>query len=188
MPGAVYLDGEDVVLRTIEEDDLPFLRDAINNPAVRQYLPNRLPLNLDGEREFYDDVVVGDDDTLNLLIWHTDADTESGERRTGTIGLHGLGSVDGTSEIGLFLVPRAWGQGLGSEAARLVTDWAFREQGRHRVIARVSDSNDASTAIWEKLGFRHEATFREAGFRDGDHVDEQLFAVLEDEWRESPDG
>ncbi|MFB6361134.1 MAG: GNAT family N-acetyltransferase [Halobacteriales archaeon] len=187
MPGAVYLEGEGLVLRTIEEDDLEFLRDTINDPAVRRHLPNRLPLNLEGEREFYEDVIVGDDDTLNLLIWQA-ADGESDGRRAGTIGVHGLGSIDGTSEIGLFLEPGSWGRGLGTEASRLVTDWAFREQGRHRVIARVTESNDASAAIWEKLGYRHEATLREAGFQDGEYVDEHLYAVLEDEWRGAPDG
>jgi RimJ/RimL family protein N-acetyltransferase len=187
MPGAVYLEGEGVLLRTIEEEDLPFLRDAVNDPAVRRHLPNRLPLNLEGEREFYEDVIVGDDDTLNLLIWQAGGD-ESDEQRAGTIGVHGLGSVDGTSEIGLFLEPDAWGHGLGTEASRLVTDWAFRERGRHRVIARVTAGNEASAAIWEKLGYRHEATFREAGFQDGEYVDEHLYAVLEDEWRGVPDG
>lgn len=180
MPGAVYLEGDGVVLRTIEEDDLPFLRDAINDPEVRRYLPNRLPLTLDGEREFYEEVVVGDDDSLNLLVWRVDEGGE--ERRAGTIGVHGLGSVDGSAEIGLFLVPEAWGEGVGTEASRLVTDWAFREQGCHRVIARVMDGNEGSAAIWEKLGFRHEATFQEAVFHDGDHVDQHLYAVLEGEW------
>lgn len=182
MPGAVYLEGDGVVLRTIEEDDLPFLRDAINHPDVRRYLPNRLPLNLDGEREFYEAVVVGDDESLNLLVWQV-AD-EGEERRAGTIGVNGLGSVDGSAEIGLFIVPEAWGEGVGTEASRLVTDWAFREQGCHRVIARVMDGNEASAAIWEKLGFRHEATFREAVFHDGEHLDQHLYAVLADEWHD----
>lgn len=183
MPGAVYLQGEGVVLRTIEEDDLPFLRDAINDPDVRRYLPSRVPLNLDGEREFYEEVIVGDEDTLNLLIWGEDPDAESGERRAGTIGVHGLGSVDGSCEIGLFLVPEAWGEGFGTEASRLVTDWAFAERGRHRVVARVIDGNEASARIWDKLGFRREATFREAAFQDGEYVDQHLYAVLEHEWR-----
>ena len=180
MSGAAYLEGDGVVLRTIEEDDLPFLRDAINDPRVRRYLPSRPPLNLDGEREFYEEVIVGDDDSLNLLICAVDDD---GERRVGTIGVHGLGLVDGSCEIGLFLAPDAWGEGLGTEASRLVTEWAFNERGRHRVIARVTEGTAGSRAIWEKLGFRHEATFREAVFHDGDYVDQHLYAVLEDEWR-----
>lgn len=184
MPGAVYLEGDGVVLRTIEEDDLPFLRDAINHPDVRRYLPSRNALNLDGERQFYEEVVVGDEDSLNLLIWAEDPEADSGERRAGTIGVHGVGSVDGSSEIGLFLVPEAWDEGLGTEASRLVTDWAFDERGRHRVVARVLEGNEGSARIWEKLGFRHEATFREAAFHDGEFVDQHLYAVLADEWRD----
>ena len=183
MPGAVYLRGEDVVLRTIEEDDLPFLRNAINDPRVRRFLPSRNALNLDNEREYYEEVVVGDDDVLNLLVWAEDPDAERGERRAGTIGVHGLRSVDGSSEVGLFLVPDAWGAGLGTEASRLVVDWAFDERGRHRVTARVIDGNEASARLWESLGFRHEATFREAAFHEGHHVDVHLYAVLADEWR-----
>ncbi len=186
MPGAVYLEGEGVVLRTIEEDDLPFLRDAINDPAVRRYLPSRLPLNLDGEREYYEEVVVGDEEALNLLVWA--ATGEGGEeRRAGTVGLHGLGSVDGSAEIGLFLVPEHWGAGVGTEASRLVVDWAFAERRLHRVVARVLDGNEASARIWEKLGFRREATFREAAFHDGRHVDQHLYAVLAHEWSDGAD-
>lgn len=184
MPGAVYLEGDDVVLRTIEEDDLPFLRDAINHPEVRRYLPNRPPLNLDGEREFYENVVVGDESSVNLLVWQRDVEGE--ERRAGTIGLHGVDSVDGSAEIGLFLVPDAWGQGVGTAAARLVVDWAFNERRLHRVVAHVIDGNEASARIWEKLGFRHEATYAEAVFHDGRYVDQHLYAVLEDEWRAGP--
>lgn len=180
MPGAAYLEGDGVVLRTIEEDDLPFLRDAIDDPRVRRYLPSRLPLNLDDEREFYEEVVVGDDSTANLLVWaRTD---EGGEVRAGTIGVHGLGSVSGEAEVGLFLVPDHWGRSLGTEAARLVVDWAFRERRMHRVIAHVVDGNEASARIWESLGFTREATLRDAAFREGTHVNMHLYGVLEDEW------
>ena len=44
------------------------------------------------------------------------------------------------------------------------------------------EGNAASAAIWEKLGFRHEATFRESAFHEGEHVDQHLYAVLADEW------
>ena len=174
MPGAVYLEGEDVVLRTIEEGDLPFLRDTINHPAVRRYLPSRLPINLEQEREFYE-TVVSDDGAANLLVC---VDGEA----VGTIGLEPADAVAGTGEIGLFLAPEFWGRGYGTEASRLVTDFAFAERRLHRVVARVLAPNVGSARIWETLGYRREATLREADFADGEYVDVYLFAVLEGEW------
>ncbi len=174
MPGAVYLVGENVTLRTIEEDDLPFLRDTINAPRVREFLGTRPPINLEQEREYFE-TAISNDEQCNLLV------CEDGDR-AGTIGLHPLNPPEGSSEIGLFLAEDYWGRGLGTEASRLLTDYAFRERGHHRVSARVIEGNDASRRIWDKLGFRHEATFREAAFRDGNYVDVHWHAVLADEW------
>jgi RimJ/RimL family protein N-acetyltransferase len=174
MPGALYLESDDVTLRTIEEEDLPFLRDTINDPAVRRYLARRGPYNMVQERVFFEEVVT-DEDTLNLLVC---ADGEP----AGTVGLQTLSSPDGSSEIGLFLAETFWGEGIGTAAARVVTDHAFRERGRHRVVARVIEGNDASRRLWETLGYCHEATMREAAFRDGEYVDVHLYAVLAREW------
>jgi len=174
MPGAVYLESDDVTLRTIEEEDLPFLRDTINDPAVRRYLSRRGPYNLAQERAFFEEVVT-DEDALNLLV------CRDGEP-AGTVGLQTLTSPDGSSEIGLFLAEEHWGEGIGTEAVRLVTDHAFRERGRHRVAARVLDGNEASMALFESLGYRHEGAMREAAFRDGAYVDLHWYAVLAGEW------
>jgi RimJ/RimL family protein N-acetyltransferase len=174
MSGAVYLASDDVTLRTIEEGDLPFLRDTINDPAVRRYLGSRGPYNLAQEEAFFENVVSADDD-LNLLVC-------AGGEPAGTIGLHPLNPVEGSSEIGIFLSEEYWGRGLGTEASHLVTDYAFRERAHHRVTARVIEGNAASRALWETLGFRQEATMRDAAFRDGEYVDTYLYAVLREEW------
>lgn len=179
MPGGVYLESDDLRLRTIEEDDLSFLRDTINDPAVRNTLARIGPYNLEQERQFFEEVI-SDDEHLNLLVW---ADGE----RAGTIGLQPTNPPLGSSEIGLFLAEDAWGRGLGTEAARLVTEHAFADRGHHRVTARVLEGNEASKRIWEKLGFRQEATMTEAAFHDGEYVDMHYFAVLAREWFEGRD-
>lgn len=178
MPGALYLESDALELRTIEEEDLEFLRDTVNDPTVRTYLGRRGPFNLEQEREFFEGVV-SDDEHLNLLI------TVDGDR-AGTIGLQPVNPQHGTGEIGLFLAEDAWGQGLGTEAARLVTDHAFADRAIHRVKARVFEGNEASKRVWEKLGYRHEATMREAAFLDGEYVDVHHYAVLAEEWFEDP--
>lgn len=174
MPGSVYLANDTVMLRTIEEEDLPFLRDTINDPAVRRYLPNRSPINLAQERDFFESVICSDED-INLLICADGA-------AVGTIGLHPATAVSGSGEIGLFLAPDYWKNGYGTAAASLLTTWAFTERRFHRICARVLDGNVGSQRIWEKLGYRHEAIHREADFNEGAYVDVHWYAILSDEW------
>ena len=151
MPGAVYLESDDVTLRTIEEEDLPFLRDTINDPAVRRYLSRRGPYNLAQERAFFEEVVT-DEDALNLLV------CRDGEP-AGTVGLQTLTSPDGSSEIGLFLAEEHWGEGIGTEAVRLVTDHAFRERGRealerYRDVVLETAAFMADYPVWDADGER----------------------------------
>ena len=150
MPGAVYIEGDGLTLNTIEESDLPFLRDTINAQAVRAGLLYRPPLNLDDKRDYFEEVITADG-SVNLLVCFD-------EELAGTIGLESIDDVNGTAEIGLFLAEPYWGEGHGTEATRLLTEFAFQERRLHRIYARVRTGNDASARIWEKLGYRHEAT------------------------------
>lgn len=174
MPGSVYLQNDTLTLQTIEEADLPFLRDLINDPAVRRFLPTRPPRNLEQEHEFYDTVVCSDD-SVTLLICVDD-------EPAGTVGLGPTNGPDGSADLGLLLAPDFWNEGYGTAAARLITDYAFREQRLHRVTAEVIAGNDASRRIWEKLGYRQEATHKEAAFRDGEYTDVYLYAIRRSEW------
>lgn len=174
MPGAVYLRDDPLTLRTIEEADLPFLRDLINDPAVRRFLPTRPPRNLAQEREFYDTVVC-DDESLTVLICVED-------ELAGTVGLGPLNGPDGSADLGLLLSPAFWNEGYGTTAARLVTEYAFRDQRLHRVTADVIAGNEASRRIWEKLDYRYEATHKDAAFRDGDYRDVYRYAIVRSEW------
>jgi RimJ/RimL family protein N-acetyltransferase len=175
MPGALYMEGTALSLYTIEEDDLEFLRDIINHPQVRPTLYSRAPINLQQETKHFEESISAET-AANLLI------CVDGER-AGTIGLGPFEAGDGNAEIGLFLAPEFWGAGHGTEASRLMTDYAFRERGLHRVYADVLAPNEASARIWQGLGYRHEGTFEEAAILDGERVAIERYAILSREWQ-----
>lgn len=176
MPGPIFLDGDGVALHTIEEEDIPFLQATINDPTVRRYVSRFEPINGRQEREWFEEQVSSDDET-NLLIV-----TEEGP--AGTIGLTPNPQLLGSAEIGIVLAKAHWNEGYGTEASRLLTDYAFRERRIHRVVAKVLDPNEGSKRIWEKLGYRHEAVHAEATFVEGEYVDVHDYAILRHEWRE----
>ncbi len=72
----------------------------------------------------------------------------------------------------------AHGRGLGTEATRLVVDHAFHVQGLHRIELEVYDFNPRARHVYEKVGFRHEGTLRQALRFDDGWVDAHLMALL----------
>lgn len=73
--------------------------------------------------------------------------------------------------------PRFFGRGLGTEATRLAVGHAFAV-GLHRVELEVYDFNPRARRVYEKAGFRHEGTKRDALLWDGSWVDAHLMAAL----------
>lgn len=68
-------------------------------------------------------------------------------------------------------------RGIGTEATRLAVDYAF-EHGVHRIELEVYDFNPRARHVYEKVGFRHEGTKRDALRFDGGWVDAHLMAIL----------
>jgi RimJ/RimL family protein N-acetyltransferase len=78
--------------------------------------------------------------------------------------------------------PRFYGRGLGTEATRLVTDYAFGVAGLHRIELQVYDFNPRARHVYEKIGFVPEGTLREALRWDGEWVDCHLMGMLASDW------
>lgn len=85
---------------------------------------------------------------------------KNGERFLGVCGLHRIDWKVPRFEIGYWLHSRFAGQGYMSEAAEIVTRFAFETLGAHRVEIRADDRNTRSWRIPERLGFALEGTLR----------------------------
>ena len=75
----------------------------------------------------------------------------------GLCGFYGPPNPEGTVEIGYAVAPARRGQGLATEAARLLLDEAAAA-GVEAVDAHTLAEPNASTAVLEHLGFRRIAT------------------------------
>ena len=69
----------------------------------------------------------------------------------GFCGLAPLEQID-EIEIGWWLKPNYWKQGLAREAAECVIDAAFENYGINRIVARAYRSNTNSIVLMERLG------------------------------------
>jgi RimJ/RimL family protein N-acetyltransferase len=94
---------------------------------------------------------------------------ESGGRFPWAIALKGADKpagmieirVDGfKAEVGYVLARPHWGQGLMTEAARRVVNWALSQPEVYRVWAYCDVVNLASARVLEKAGMQHEGILR----------------------------
>jgi len=84
-----------------------------------------------------------------------------------------------TTAIGLRAAFR--GQGIGTEAQRLLVAYLFDHTRVHRIQAFTDAGNQAEQRALEKAGFRREGVIWEAQWRAGEWHDQVLFAVLRPE-------
>ena len=75
-------------------------------------------------------------------------------------------------------------RGLGTEAIRILLDYAFEDLGLNRVGLSVFEFNETAIHAYEKLGFEREGQLRKAIWRDGGFHDAILMSILARDWRE----
>jgi RimJ/RimL family protein N-acetyltransferase len=71
------------------------------------------------------------------------------------------------------------------EAAELVLEFAFDILGVRRLEARAAVKNGRGTGALLKLGAVQEGILRKSFLKDGEYLDQGLFAILHDEWQAS---
>jgi RimJ/RimL family protein N-acetyltransferase len=89
----------------------------------------------------------------------------------------GKGCRDEDVEIGYFITPSRWGEGIATEAATATRDEAFDDAGLAELIGRCRAENAASARVMQKLGFR---LLRPHRFPDGIVV--EIHRLLRAEW------
>jgi RimJ/RimL family protein N-acetyltransferase len=100
----------------------------------------------------------------------------------GGIGLRlGEGNESRSAEMGYWLGEAFWGRGIATEAVRAMTAYGFEEFGLVRIFAGVFEWNPASMRVLEKAGYELEGRLRKAVTKDGETIDQLVYAVVRDE-------
>ncbi|MFH8568254.1 GNAT family N-acetyltransferase [Streptomyces sp. NPDC017993] len=112
-------------------------------------------------------------DRLDLAI----EDRETGDY-LGDLALMGIDADNAYGMLRIALVPGATDRGIGTEAIRLLLDYAFDRVRLHRVQLEVFTFNERARRAYEKCGFEVEGRMREALAWNGEWHDVLLMAAL----------
>ena len=88
-----------------------------------------------------------------------------------------------TAEWGFAIGSPFWGTGVFEEGAHLVLGFAFDTLGVHRMEARAATRNGRGNGALLKVGAVQEGVLRKSFLRNGEYLDQVLYAIVEDDWR-----
>jgi ribosomal-protein-alanine N-acetyltransferase len=104
------------------------------------------------------------------------------EDAVGIIQVRQLEPGFGTAEWGFAIGCEYWGTGLFHVTALAVVQFVFDEVGVHRLEARAAVSNGRGNAALRKLGATSEGLLRKSFLRNGEYLDQVLWAIVADDW------
>ena len=98
----------------------------------------------------------------------------------GLINLHDFDNWNSKVEIGCMLNKKYWEQGIMSETAQKVINYAFEVIELNRIEALIDPKNIASIKLIAKLGFEKEGLKRNAEYcsRTDEYEDRQIFGLV----------
>ncbi|HEY9168239.1 MAG TPA: GNAT family protein [Lutibacter sp.] len=102
----------------------------------------------------------------------------------GGIGIHPKDDIHkNNAELGYWLAEPFWGQGIISNAIKQIVDFAFTTYDINRVFAIPFGTNIASQKVLEKNNFILEGKFDKVLVKNGELLDELVYAIRHENWR-----
>ena len=156
----LLLTGERAALGPLRTDLAADYARWANDAAVRPGLMRRGVLTPETEAAWVAGAIAAGAERRPVAVHFTIYDVAD----TAPVGSAGLFEIDhlmGRATFGILLGERR-GQGLGTDAARLVLRWAFEVLGLHNVLLGVWAWNEGAVRAYEKAGFAVIGRRREA--------------------------
>ena len=161
---------EDALLLARWSEDAEYLR-ALDSDYARPVSAQEVARKLDPEQR-----------DSNWLEFHLR--TLEDDRLIGFVALHTIEWNNGAAMLSIGIGEPAYqGKGYGSDALQLILQYAFSELNLHRVGLDVISNNTHAIRTYEKAGFRHEGSVRDAVLRDGHRHNRLLMGILRNEWQ-----
>ncbi|CAH0121751.1 GNAT family N-acetyltransferase [Paenibacillus sp. CECT 9249] len=168
-----------IKFRKMTAEDAELYHSWRNDMEVMQTTSPLLDMHtLETTRDFVNHVILGSDSAKSYMI----VDKASGA----PIGVTSLTHIDYKNRNAECILDigakRHWGKGYGTEALRLLLDYAFLEMNLHRVSLCVFSFNERAVKLYEKIGFKQEGITRQSLFRNGGWHDLIHMGILQTEY------
>jgi RimJ/RimL family protein N-acetyltransferase len=156
----ISISTERLVLRPLDEDDVPALAEMMNDEQVVAWTDVPRPFTEDAARTWITEYAPAERQAgrgLDLAV------TEFLTQRL--VGIVQLGKTNWhirSTELSYIIAPWARGEGYASEAALATAQWLLGDQKLERIELRTAADNTASQQVAQKIGCISEGVLRNA--------------------------
>ena len=150
----------------------------VNDPEVTKYLNvGRFPVTKEK--------LIAYIDRMNESKEHVIFAIYCQDKHIGNITLNDIDWINRTANVGIMIGEKGlWGGGYGTEAVKLIVDYAFNRLNLQKVWAGVHRVNTASWKMFGKAGFDTEAILKRELYLDGQYYDKYIMSILrEPAWK-----
>jgi len=162
------------VLEQILLEDQAFIFEGLSHPQVIRYYGVRYDSYeaTSSQMEFY----AGCLQQGSGMHWKI-VKKQTGER-AGVIGFNNYQQKHNKAEIGYWLLPQFWKQGIIAESLPAVVQYMQQVRNIHRIESLVEEGNTDSFIVMERAGFQYEGTLRDCEIKDGKYISLLMYSLL----------
>ncbi len=178
--GLPTLRGRQVVLRELRASDAPSLFALLTTEEVSRFI-SPPPSTVEGFERFIDWTLRQRAAGTFACFAVTVAGYDS------AIGIFQVRQLDpgfATAEWGFAIGSAFWGTGVFQDGAELVLNFAFDIIGVHRLEARAAVKNGRGNGALLKMGATQEGVLRKSFLKNGEYIDQVLYAILDSDREE----
>ena len=172
-----------VTLRPSEEKDIDSVFNACQDPLIPAFTTVPATYTIDHAIDFVrsDPFSFAERREFRFVI---DYGNGNDVKFAGVISLHTINIKNHTAEIGYWLEKSMRGKGIGTIAAKMITDYGFKTLGFRRIDGLADVDNTASQKLLTSAGYQKEGILRNKVTRDdGRQIDMALFATTDLTWK-----
>lgn len=166
-----------MTIRKLTQEDLEIRVQWMNNPKVYSSMHFDVPILMEKTKDWFKRVTLSDTrhDVCFLLEGQI-------------VAFGGITNIDRTinkAETYLFVNPMSQHSGIGTQAKRLLIDYAFKKLELNKLYVITNEDNNASIALQRKFGYQLEGRLREEYVTtEGDKKDRLYYGLLKADWEQ----
>jgi [ribosomal protein S5]-alanine N-acetyltransferase len=176
-----FLEGERLYLRALQESDAdgPYVGWLNDEAACQGNSHHVYPFSRGQALDYIRECGTGGGDLVLAIV------LKAGDAHIGNIALQRINWIHRTAQFAILLGDRAqWGQGYGTEAARLIVRHGFTALNLNRIECGTYENNVGMRKLAAALAMKEEGARRQAVWKDGRYLDVLQFGVLRHEFEE----